>query len=171
MDPDQSAYTFVVAARIRSKSITYLLSVLLALSVGLFAALLTRGGMRDFSAYYVTPSFSPPDWVFPVVWSALYLLMGISAAMVRRSFDDNRKDALQVYALQLFLNFGWVILFFGFHLLFAAFVWIILLEAVIVVMIAMFIVVRPVAGYLQIPYFLWVAFAAYLNFSVFLLNR
>ncbi len=149
---------------------TYACSVALPLAIGLIAMLLTLGGMRAFAAS-AQPALTPPGWVFPVVWTALYILMGVSSALVYRANDDNRRDALHVYALQLFLNFGWTILFFGFQLTFAAFVWIVLLEAVIVVMIAMFVVVRPVAGYLQIPYFLWVAFAAYLNFSAFLMNR
>lgn len=170
MPPDKTAYTLCVTTNAKKAIKTYALSIALPLALGLLAALLTMKGMRAF-AESPQPALTPPGWLFSVVWSALYVLMGISSALIYRAVDDNRNDALQVYALQLFLNFGWTILFFGFHLLFAAFVWIILLEAVIVVMIAMFVVVRPAAGYLQIPYFLWVAFAAYLNFAAFLMNR
>ena len=84
--------------------------------------------------------------------------------------DDCRRDAIRIYILQLLLNFGWTLLFFGFRLLFGAFIWILLLEAAIVVMIAMFFAIRPTAGALQIPYFLWVAFASYLNLSIYMLN-
>lgn len=148
---------------------TVLLSIAIPLVTGGLAALLTMEGMRRNAALQ-QPSLAPPNWVFPIVWTILYVLMGISCAMVYLTPDDNRNDALRVYALQLFLNFGWTILYFGFGLLLASFVWIVLLEAVVVVMLALFVAVRPTAGYLQIPYALWGAFAAYLNLSVWLFN-
>ena len=160
----------MMRSSVKHKIKVYALSVALALAVGGLAALLTGGGMRAYASL-AQPVLAPPGWLFPVVWTVLYILMGLSAGMIYLSDDDCRRDALRVYALQLFLNFGWTILFFGFSLRFAAFIWLVLLEAVIVVMIAVFFAIRPRAAYLQIPYFLWVAFAAYLNFSVWLLNQ
>lgn len=147
----------------------YILSVAIALAVGASAALFTGGGMRDY-AQLIKPPLSPPGWMFPIVWTLLYTLMGISSGMVYLSHDDCRRDALEVYLLQLFLNFGWTILFFGFHWMLAAFVWLVVLESMIVIMIALFFPIRSIAAYLQIPYFFWVAFAAYLNLATYLLN-
>ena len=150
--------------------LVYVLAILLPLAVGGLSAILSMGGMRAY-AQLVQPPLSPPGWLFPVVWTILYVLMGLSSACVYLSDNPAKQDALKLYALQLFLNFGWSILFFGFSLFLAAFVWIVILEAVILVMIASFYAVCPKAAYLQIPYALWVAFAAYLNLAVFLLNR
>ena len=148
---------------------TYVLAIALPLAVGGLAALLTGGGMRDYGNLN-KPSLSPPGWIFPLVWTALFILMGIGSGQIWLSGDDCRRDALEVYGLQLFLNFGWTILFFGFHWYLAAFAWLVVLEGVIVVMIALFYAARPLAAYLQIPYFLWVAFAGYLNLGTYLLN-
>ena len=153
----------------KRRVLTYVLAIALPLAVGGLAALLTSGGMEEYKQLN-QPELAPPDWVFSVVWPLLYTLMGISSAMVYLSEDNCRSDALRVYLLQLFLNFGWTFLFFGLRLFLASFVWLVVLEAVIVVMIAMFFAVRPLAAYLQIPYFFWVAFAGYLNLAVYLLN-
>ena len=150
-------------------ALTYAVSIAIALAVGGLSALLTGNNMQQYGSYTLPP-LAPPGWAFPVVWSILYVLMGVSAAMVYLRGDDCRRDAMRIYVVQLLLNLGWSVLFFTFQLLFASFVWLVVLEAVIVVMIAMFFAVRPLAGALQIPYFLWVAFAGYLNLSIFLLN-
>lgn len=154
---------------VKRKIRVYAIACAIPLAVGLLSALLTNKGMQIYQTLQ-KPPLSPPGWIFPVAWTILYLLMGISSGMVYLSGSDGRRDALRIYALQLLLNFGWTILFFGFHLYLAAFIWLVVLEALIVVMIALFYAVRPLAGYLQIPYFFWVAFAAYLNFAVYLLN-
>lgn len=155
---------------VKHKLKVFALAVAIPLAVGGLASLLTGKGMEAYAAL-IQPPLAPPGWLFPVVWTILYILMGLSSGMIFLSRDDCRRDALNVYALQLFLNFGWTILFFGFGLRLAAFVWVVVLEAVIVVMIAMFFAIRPRAAYLQIPYFFWVAFAAYLNFAIWWLNR
>lgn len=149
--------------------LTYAISIAAALAVGGLSALLSGDIMAQYRGYALPP-LAPPGWVFPLVWTALYILMGISAAMVYLLGDGCTKDAMQVYALQLLLNLGWTVLFFGLDLLLAAFVWLVVLEAAIVIMIALFYALRPWAGILQIPYFLWVAFAGYLNLSIYLLN-
>ena len=150
-------------------ALTYAVSIVAALAVGGLSALLTGDSMEQYGAYLLPP-LAPPGWLFPVVWTVLFILMGVSSAMVYLSSDDCRRDALLIYAFQLFLNLGWSVLFFSFGLLLAAFVWLLVLAAVIVVMVAMFFAIRPAAGILQIPYFLWVLFAGYLNLAIFLLN-
>lgn len=153
----------------KRKIITYAVSIASALAVGGLAALFSGDIMAQYSSYTLPP-LAPPGWVFPVVWTILYILMGVSAAMVYLAGDSFRKDAMWIYALQLLLNLGWSVLFFGLDLLLAAFVWLLVLEAAIVIMAALFFAIRPVAGILQIPYFLWVAFAGYLNLSIYLIN-
>ena len=147
----------------------FLISILIALFAGFLGFLLSHGGMENFHAA-AQPAWTPPDWIFPVVWSILYLLMGVSAALVYRSGSDGVNEALRVYALQLALNVGWSALFFGFSLYFAAFFWLLALIAAIVVMIVRFYRVRPLAAYLQLPYLAWCMFAAALNLSIAILN-
>lgn len=147
----------------------YALSIALALAVGGLSALLSAGSMQRYESY-VQPPLAPPGFVFPIVWTALFALMGVSAAMVYLAKSDLRRDAARIYALQLALNFAWPILFFRFQLFLAAFVWLIVLWAVVAVMIAIFDAAKRGAGLLQIPYFLWVAFAGYLNLGIFILN-
>lgn len=148
----------------------YVLAIAIPLAAGFLSALITGGGMKAYESLN-KPPLSPPGWIFPIVWTILYILMGVSSAMIWLSEDEGRKDALRIYALQLFLNFSWTILFFGLHWYFAAFVWLVVLEALLVVMVAMFFSIRKSAGLLQIPYAVWVAFAAYLNFGTWLLNQ
>ena len=154
----------------QSRFRAYALSIAIALATGALAALLTFRNMRAYETL-AQPPLAPPGWVFPIVWTILYTLMGISAARVWLSESPTRRDALLVYALQLFLNFGWTILYFGFQLRFAAFIWIVVLAGVIVVMISLFTAVDRKAGLLQLPYLLWVLFASYLNLGVVLRNQ
>ena len=150
----------------------YIISVLIALGVGGLAALLTRNNM-DIYQSITRPPLSPPSWLFPVVWTVLYILMGISSAMVYikgSEGDENASSALRIYALQLAVNFFWSIIFFNMQAYLFAFIWIILLWILIIVMIKRFYEVSPVAAWLQIPYLLWVTFAAYLNLMIYFLN-
>ena len=147
----------------------YVFSVLIALAVGGIAAFLTKGSMETFAALN-QPPLSPPGWLFPVVWSILYVLMGISAAMVYNTTHPGTKAALKIYGLQLAVNFLWTIIFFNVGRYFAAFVWLLFLIALLVIMFIRFKKIRPVAAYLQIPYLLWCCFAAYLNFGIYFLN-
>ena len=148
-----------------------LLSIVLALAVGGVSALVTMPAM-DLYRSLNQPPLAPPGWVFPVVWSILFILMGISAYLVYDSnaSDRSKRVALSVYALNLVMNFLWSVLFFGFQQYLLAFLWLILLWIVILIMIILFFRIQPLAGYLQIPYLLWVTFAGYLNCAIFLLN-
>ena len=145
-----------------------IISLLIPVAVGSISALISRipgryAGMQQ-------PPFSPPAIVFPIVWTALYILMGISAYMISRSEDARKSRALSVYALQLFFNFFWSILIFRFSWYLPAFFWLAAMIILILIMIFRFFQIKPLTAYLQIPYLFWCLFAAYLNFGVYWLN-
>lgn len=146
-------------------------SILIALAVGGLSALLTKDSMERFSALN-QPPLSPPNWLFPLVWSILYILMGISAARVYEASAprEEKRHALIIYAAQLVLNFFWSILFFNLARYFAAFVWLLALLAMVLAMILSFSPIDRLAAKLQIPYLIWVLFAGYLNLGVAILN-
>lgn len=150
----------------------YVISIAIALTVGGLSALLTMENMDIYSRIN-RPPLSPPSWLFPVVWTILYVLMGIGAALVynRKEFKpEGVRRSLIIYAVNLFLNFFWSIIFFNLEAYFLAFVWLVALWAVIIAMIISFRRVSPAAAYLQIPYLIWVTFAGYLTFAIYLLN-
>lgn len=146
-----------------------LISVAIPLAVGGLSSLITMNGFRDFNEVE-KPALSPPSWLFPVVWTILYILMGISAYLVYRKDKTEAKQPLSVYAIQLVMNFLWPIFFFVLDAYLFSFIWLIILWALVIVMTFMFYRVDKLAGLLQIPYILWLTFAAYLNLAIFLLN-
>lgn len=151
----------------------YVILVAIALGVGALSALFTRGNM-DIYDRIQTPPLAPPGILFPIVWSILYTLMGISSAIIyTKGRDENIPvyEALRIYAIQLVVNFFWSIIFFNLEAFLFAFLWLLLLWVLIIIMIVKFYKIDKTAAYLQIPYLLWVTFAAYLNFAIFLLNR
>ena len=157
----------------KSTSKTYIVSIAIALAVGGLSALLTMGNM-DIYSKIIRPPFSPPSILFPIVWTLLYILMGISSAMIYQKQKSNPKavnHALIIYALNLFLNFFWSIIFFNFEAYLFAFLLLLLLWLVIIIMIVKFYRIEPLAAYLQIPYLIWVTFAGYLNLAIYILNR
>ena len=147
-----------------------LLCLALPLAVGGLAALLS-GGM-DLYKELDRPPLSPPGWVFPVVWSALYLLMGYASYRVLESGAEPAKirKAWILYGLQLAANFLWPLLFFGGQMYLAALILLTLLWVLIFLTIRDFSEAEEPAGDLLIPYILWVTFAWYLNLGIFLLN-
>ncbi len=150
----------------------YIISVAIALGVGILSALLTSGSMDIYSSIN-QPALSPPSWLFPVVWTILFILMGISAALVYLDSDSPKeqiRSALSVYTVQLIFNFIWSLIFFNMRAYLFAFIWLVVLWILIIIMIIRFYAVRKLAGILQIPYLLWVTFAGYLNFMIYLLN-
>ena len=153
--------------KIRDKS-ALIISILIPLAVGTMSALFS-GNMSSYSIL-TQPAFSPPGFIFPVVWTILYILMGASSYIVYSSNSPNKAKALLIYGLQLFFNFCWSILFFGFNLYLFAFIWLIALIFIIIIMIREFYTVIPLAAYLQIPYLIWCIFAAYLNLFIFIMN-
>ena len=149
-----------------------ILSLAVPLAVGGAAALLTRGGFRDFGALR-QPPLSPPAWVFPAAWTALYIIMGIASYLVALSgkYPSRVERALTLYAVQLAMNFCWPLIFFGLQLYLAAFVWLVLLTLLVCLTALRFRYISKLAGLLMLPYVAWLAFAGYLNMGVYLLNR
>ena len=147
----------------------YVIGIAIALGVGALSAIFTRGSMSEYESLN-KPPLSPPGAVFPFVWTVLFILMGISSGIIYVKGKGIYGEAFKAYALQLILNFFWSIIFFNMQTYFFAFLWLLILLFVIAVMIYRFYQIYPLAAYLQIPYFLWVLFAGYLNFMVFLLN-
>jgi tryptophan-rich sensory protein len=127
--------------------------------------------MMRYNEMIVQPPLVPPDWVFPVVWSILYALMGIGAARVWMAEDSpQRKRGLNLFVTQLIVNFFWSLIFFNLQAFGFAFVWLLLLWVLVVWMIVTFYTVDPLAAWLQVPYLIWLTFAAYLSCAVWLLN-
>ena len=144
------------------------IAILIPLAVGSISALLSRN-MALYSSLS-KPAFSPPAFLFPLVWTILYILMGISSYLIYSSDSDQKSDDLKTYAPQLFFNFCWSIIFFRFSLYLPALIWLVILILLIIKMIRQFYLINPTAAYLQIPYLLWCLFAAYLNFSIYTMN-
>ena len=150
---------------------TYAFWILLAEGVGALSGWLTREGVSVYEQTVTQPPLSPPGWVFPFVWATLYALMGIGAARVYLApASNNRSRGLLLFLVQLLFNFLWTIVFFNLQAYLFALIWLVLLLALILWMILAFRRVDTPAAWLQVPYLLWVAFAAYLTFGVWLLN-
>ena len=148
-----------------------LLCILIPLAVGALAGRLSREGMSLYQTMY-KPLLSPPGWVFPVVWSLLYILMGIASCLVYCSDASlpRKKRALILYGLQLAVNFVWPLLFFRFGLQWLSFFWLLLLIGLVWACMTLFRYILPRAGKLMLPYLLWLFYAAYLNLGAALLN-
>ena len=147
-----------------------IISLLISLGVGGLSALTTMGSM-DIYKYLDKPLLAPPSIVFPIVWTILYVLMGISAYLVYESNTENKSSALLIYGVQLLVNFIWTIFFFLLNYRLIAFFIIVILLILIIIMIIKFYNINKLSAYLQIPYLLWVIFATYLNFGFYILNR
>ena len=151
-----------------SKFKIYLKSILIPVIVGAIVGSITSSFI-DYNSL-VQPPLAPPSILFPIVWGILYVLMGVSYGILEsNSLVDSNINF--IYYLQLFVNALWSIFFFVLKWRFFAFLWILLLLILVIIMIIRFYRKNKVAGLLQIPYLLWVAFATYLNFSIYLLNK
>lgn len=150
---------------------TLIISIIIPLLTGGIASLISKDAMKEFENLS-QPPLSPPSWLFPVAWTTLYVLMGIASYRVFTAEGDmeKRKKALIFYGVQLFFNFMWTIIFFNFGLYLFAFIWLVALWVLILVTMLKFYKIDKKAGFLILPYFLWVTFAGYLNLGIFLLN-
>ena len=148
-----------------------IIALVLPLAAGGLSALIA-GGMGSFDAL-VKPPLSPPGWLFPVVWTVLYLLMGYASyrVWIAPAPEKQKKQALAFYLSQLAVNFLWSPVFFGLGWLFVAFAILVALWALIFITANLFSKIDKTASDLLLPYILWVTFAGYLNFAFFLLNR
>ena len=147
---------------------TYAKAILIPLLLGGFVGLIT-GKMMNYEAL-VKPPLAPSGIVFPIVWSILYILMGVSYAYLSTT-NSNTEATKTSYYLQLFVNLLWPIIFFILKWRLIAFIWIILLLLLVINMIYQFYQANKAAGLIQIPYLVWVIFATYLNLFFYLLNR
>ena len=152
-----------------NKILTYAAAVAIPLAIGGLSAWINAGKFDDPAL--IKPPLSPPGWLFFVVWTVLYVLMGISAARVKLYGGAAAGDALFIWATQLVVNFLWTIFYFSFEALLLSFFWLLFLMALVALMAVRFERACSGAGKLQIPYLVWLAFAAYLNFASWLLNR
>lgn len=149
-----------------------IVSILIPLAVGGAAALIANGSFKDFEALN-KPPLAPPAWAFPAAWTLLYILMGIAAYLVYCSekYPGRIERALTFYAVQLFMNFCWTLIFFNLKLYLAAFIWLVLLWGAIAGTALLFRFISKPAGWLMLPYLAWVTFAGYLNLGAYILNR
>ena len=148
---------------------TYLFWIALAEGVGALSGWLTREGNEWYRQYVQQPPLSPPGIVFPIVWGILYALMGIGAAKVSLAEpSEARSLGLNLFIAQLIVNFFWSLIFFNAQAFGFAFFWLLLLWVLVLLMILQFRKVDKTAAILQIPYLLWLTFAAYLNWAVWM---
>lgn len=151
-----------------SKLSIYIESILIPVLLGTLIGFITSSYM-DYSMLN-KPELSPPGIVFPIVWTILYILMGISYAILEeRKLIDNKINL--IYYVQLFVNLLWSIFFFVLKWRLFSIFWILLLIVIVIIMIKEFYNKNKLSGLLQIPYLLWISFAAYLNIAIYLLNR
>lgn len=148
-----------------------LVCIAIPLVVGGLSALFTAGNMKLFEEIN-KPPLSPPGWLFPVVWTILYVLMGIALYLVVMTRTrENKMPAYISFGVQLFFNFFWSIIFFNAQAYLFAFIWLLLLWVAIVLNIYFFNKINSTSAKLLIPYIVWVTFAGYLNLGVFILNK
>ena len=151
-----------------SKAVIYAKSILIPILIGALVGLITSGFM-DYDMLQ-KPFLAPPSAVFPIVWTILYILMGVSYGILKsNNLTDEEID--WIYYVQLVVNALWSFIFFIFEWRLFAFIWIFLLIALVITMIKKFYDKNKIAGFLQIPYLLWIIFAAYLNLGFYILNR
>ena len=143
-------------------------ALIIPLAAGAFSSVLTPDSSEIFNMLN-KPPLSPPGWLFPVVWTVLYIFMGLASFLVYTS-DKYTKPALTLYCTQLFLNFMWSIIFFNLQMYLAAFFWLFLMWFLIIITIVLFYEICKPAAYLMIPYLVWVTYAGYLNLAIYMLN-
>lgn len=161
-----------------SNTFRFIISVVKTEGVGIIGALFTTPAIATWYATLTKPALGPPNWIFGPVWVTLYFLMGVAVFVVWSLYADApdgdvkkmRRNALIIFDVQLVLNVLWSILFFGLHSPFLAFLEIIVLWCMIFWTIISFYPISRVAAYLLVPYILWVSFAAYLNYALWVLN-
>ena len=146
----------------------YLKSILIPLVLGGIVGFIISGS-TDYNSL-IQPELAPPAILFPIVWTILYFLMGLSYGIIT-IYSDLDSDVKTIYYSQLIVNLIWPIIFFVMKNRLLALIWIILLLILIIIMIIKFYKKNKVASLIQIPYLLWTFFATYLNFSIYLLNK
>lgn len=147
------------------------LLVAICLGIGALGGAVTASSVTTWYPTLAKPSFNPPSWVFGPVWTALYILMAIAAWRVWRAADrDTARDPLAVFALQLALNLGWSVAFFGLQKIGLAVLVIVALDLAVLSTAVLFRRVDVTASLLLVPYLAWIAFATVLNIALWRLN-
>ena len=146
-----------------------IINIIIPLLVGGISSLLTYQNMSIYQTIN-QPPLAPPSWLFPIVWTLLYILMGISSYYVYISNSAHKETALIVYFFQLLINFVWPIIFFNYQNYLLALLDLIVLIILVIMMIYIFKMINITSGYLNIPYLIWLLFALYLNFYIFIYN-
>lgn len=137
------------------------------LTLGIISTIITKNNI-DYQTLK-QPPLAPPNIIFPIVWTILYILIGLSYYLYKKNTNTNKTETI-VYYLQLFINFTWTIIFFTLKLRFISIIWILILTILIYTLITLFIQKYKPSAYLLIPYLIWCIFATYLNIGVYLLN-
>lgn len=141
------------------------ISLLLSLGTGALSSLFTSDSRTQYAVLY-KPPLAPPGWLFPVVWTILFILMGVAAYLIYISDSPNKNDALKIYLVQLFVNFGWSIIFFRWNAYLLAFTWLLLLLYLVYLTAKEFYEINKTAGLLLVPYLIWLVYAGYINLSI-----
>ena len=141
------------------------ISLLISLGTGILSSLFTPNSREQYATLY-KPPLAPPGWLFPVVWTILFILMGVAAYLVYISNSPNKENALKLYLVQLFVNFGWSIIFFRWEAYWLAFTWLLLLLYLVYLTAKEFYQINKLAGILMIPYLIWLIYAGYINLAI-----
>lgn len=149
----------------------FCLAILLPMLTGAVSAVCSQDGMQRYKTM-PKPALAPPTIVFPLVWTALYFMMGTASyyVLITKTTGRRRTAAVSLYLIQLTMNFFWSIIFFSLGRYTAAFIWLIIMYIAIIACTVYFFLINPKSGWLMLPYNIWIAFAAYLNLSIILLN-
>ena len=145
-----------------------IISIIIPNVLGFLGSLI--GNVQDGFEGIIKPSFTPPAIVFPIAWTILYVLMGVSSYIISESNSENKSRALTIYGIQLLLNASWTFFFFNLNWFLFSFILVIIILVLVFIMIKEYYSINKIAAYLQIPYVLWLIFAAILSYNVYLLN-
>lgn len=146
-----------------------ILNIAISLGIGGLSAFFTMNSM-DIYQNINRPKLAPPGYIFPIVWTILYVLMGISSYLIHRSNHKNKETALIIYYFQLLINFSWPIFFFNYQNFLLALAILFILNILVIILIKVTYSINHLASYLLIPYLIWILFALYLNFWIFINN-
>lgn len=158
----------------KNNIVTLIIAIIIPLVVGGMSSFLTKDAMMIFDSVK-KPPLSPPGILFPIVWTILYVMMGVSSYLIYKEKDNVNvkvevKNLLIIYTVQLVFNFSWSIIFFKFAMYKFAFVWLLILWALVLLYIIKSYKINKVASYLMIPYLVWMTFAGYLNIMIEIMN-
>lgn len=146
-----------------------ILNIAISLGIGGLSTFFTMNSM-DIYQNINRPKLAPPGYIFPIVWTILYVLMGISSYLIHRSNHKNKETALIIYYFQLLINFSWPIFFFNYQNFLLALAILFILNILVIILIKVTYSINHLASYLLIPYLIWILFALYLNFWIFIHN-